>query len=356
VASGISLFGVASRGTIERQGSVTAERANGSDRKLMLFALQSSRAFGAKVASALGIALSPHEERPFEDGEHKTRPLASVRGADVYVIHSLHGDLEQTASDKLCRLLFFVGALRDSAAASVTAVVPYLAFARKDRKTQPRDPVTTRYVAALFEAVGTDRVMVVDVHNIVAFQNAFRCQTEHLEARHLFAAHFAALLDERPAVVLSPDTGGFKRAERFRVALAKATGRPVGIAFMEKLRALGVVSGETMVGDVAGATVIILDDLIASGGTMLRGAKACRAAGAVRVYAAATHGLFVENAWRAVADPDFDRVVVTDTVPPFRLDENLVRDRLTVLESAGLIAEAIRRVHGGGSIVELTEG
>src|SRR5512135_3205205 len=137
-----------------------------------LFALNASRAFGERVAQRLGMPLSPHEERDFEDGEHKARPLASVRGADVFVIQSLYGEPGQGVNDKLCRLLFFIGALRDASAGRVTAVVPYLCYARKDRKTQARDPVTTRYVAALFEAVGTDRVLTLDVHNLAAFQNA----------------------------------------------------------------------------------------------------------------------------------------------------------------------------------------
>ena len=127
-------------------------------REISLFALEGSREFGGRVADHLGLALADHEERVFEDGEHKARPLTSVRGRDVFVIHSLYGDAEQSGNDKLCKLLFFIGALRDASAARVTAVVPYLAYARKDRKTQSRDPVTTRYVAALFEAVGVELV------------------------------------------------------------------------------------------------------------------------------------------------------------------------------------------------------
>ena len=164
--------------------------------KLELFALGASRAFGEAVAARLAVALAPHEERDFEDGEHKARPLVSVRGSDVFVIHSLYGDATQSANDKLVRLLFFIGALKDAAAARVTAVVPYLAYARKDRKSKSGDPVTTRYVAGLFEAVGTDRVVTLDVHNLAAFQNAFRCRTEHLEANSLFVAHFAPLLPD----------------------------------------------------------------------------------------------------------------------------------------------------------------
>ena len=161
---------------------------------LLLFGLEASRGFAADVARALGTPLAVHEERGFEDGEHKTRPLESVRGRDVYVVQSLYGDAAQTVNDKLVRLLFFVGALRDASAARVTAVVPYLAYARKDRKSKSRDPVTTRYVAQLFEAVGADRIVTLDVHNLAAYQNAFRCRTEHLERMLVRQPHFAGRL------------------------------------------------------------------------------------------------------------------------------------------------------------------
>ena len=147
---------------------------------------------GESIGTALGSPLSAHEERDFEDGEHKTRPLENVRGCEVFVIQSLYSEPGLSVNDKLCRLLFFIGALKDASARSVTAVLPYLGYARKDRKTKARDPVTTRYMAQLLEAVGTDRVLTLDVHNLAAFQNAFRCPTDHLEAKNLFVEHFAA--------------------------------------------------------------------------------------------------------------------------------------------------------------------
>lgn len=320
----------------------------------LIFALDRSRPLAEKVAGALGRELADHREREFEDGEHKTRPLVSVRGRDVYVIHSLHADEERSVHDKLCRLLFFAGALRDAAAARVTAIAPYLCYGRKDRKTKPRDPVTTRYVARLFEAVDVDRVVAIDVHNLAAYQNAFRCATEHLEARPGFVARLAAELDENAGVaVLSPDAGGVKRAKRFRESLEAALGRGVAEAFMEKYRSRGEVSGESFVGDVEGREVVIVDDMISSGTTMRRAAKACRERGARRVRAIATHGLFVD-ADEVFADPAIDSVWVTDTVPAFRLRSETAREKLTVVSVAGLLAEAIRRLHSDGSLVELS--
>ncbi len=322
---------------------------------ISLFALNSSRAFGESVSLRLGIPLSAHEEREFEDGEHKSRPLVNVRGKDVFVIQSLYHDRQLSVNDKLCRLLFFIGALVDASAKRVTAVVPYLCYARKEVKTQPRDPVTTRYIASLFEAVGTHRIIAQDVHNVAAFQNAFRCRTEHLEARGLFADYFSGILRDQEIVVVSPDVGGMKRAERLRQALSLATGKSVPIAFMEKQRSKGVVTGGALVGRVADRAAIIIDDLISTGTTMARAAKACCESGATKVYAAASHGIFVGEAGNVLANPALEQVIITDSIPPFRLGPALVAAKLVVLDSASLFAEAIRRIHGGGSIVELLE-
>jgi ribose-phosphate pyrophosphokinase len=324
------------------------------DSKLRIFALNATRAFGARVAAELGVPLSPHEERDFEDGEHKARPLVNVRGADAFVLQSLYADAAASVNDKLVRLLFFLGALRDAGAARTTALVPYLGYARKDAKTQPRDPITTRYVAALFEAVGVDQVAALEVHNLAAFQNAFRVRTDHLDTAALFARHFAGLVGAgRSITVVSPDAGGVKRAERLRHALARALGSEPSAAFFDKARGQGRLSPGRLIGDVAGRSAIVVDDLISTGATLAHAARSCRAAGAAAVYAAAAHGLFVGDAPRTLATDDLERIVVTDSVPPFRLPPAALERKLTILSVAPLFAEAIRRIHEGGSLVEL---
>lgn len=322
---------------------------------LRLFALDASRAFGTAVSAELALPLSAHEEREFEDGEHKARPLANVRNCDVFVIQSLYGEPAQSANDKLVRLLFFIGALKDAAARRVTAVVPYLAYARKDRKTKTRDPVTTRYVASLFEAVGTDCVVTLDVHNLAAFQNAFRCRTEHLEANALFVARLAPLLGNAEIAVVSPDAGGIKRAEQFRSRIARVAQRPVAAAFAEKYRSSGVVSGEALVGDVRGKVAIIVDDLISAGSTIARAADACRRHGATRVLAAASHGLFAGAANAVLAAAAVEQIVVTDSVPPFRVTDGGLKAKLVTVGTARLFADAIARIHSGGSVTELLD-
>jgi ribose-phosphate pyrophosphokinase len=323
-----------------------------AESRLRLFALEATSELGKAVAKCLGYELSAHEERSFEDGEHKVRPLDTVRGVPVYVIQSLHGGPSESANDKLCRLLFFIGAIKDAGATSVTAVVPYLCYARKDRRTKPNDPVTTRYVAGMFEAVGTDCVITLEVHNPVAFENAFRCRTVTLTGTPLFVDYVRSL-DDRAFSVVSPDPGGAKRAELFRQAMEVSLGRPVGKAFADKHRSAGVVTGDLFIGDVAGSTALIIDDLISTGGTLLRAARAARKAGSRRVVALATHGLFTQGAAEVIADPAIDRLVVTDAVSPFNLPEGPARAKVDILPAAPLLAEAIRRIHYGKALSDL---
>lgn len=307
----------------------------------LLFALDSSHAFGQQVAQRLGVALGEHEEREFDDGEHQVRPLAGVRGRDVYVIQSQYGDARLSPADKLCRLLLFIGALKDAAAARVTAVVPCLAYARQERRSGAHDVLATRHVAALFEAAGVDAVMTLDVHNLVAFQNAFRCRTEHLEAGQLFVKYLAPLLRDGDSVVLAPDTGAVRRAEQLRRLLAAALGRPVAAAFVEKPRGAGPRGEVLLAGEVSGKQVLIVDDIIGSGATLAYAARACRSRGAARVLAAATHGQFTGEAEARLAEAAIERIVVTDSVPPFRLEEGAVKARLAVLSCSALFADAI---------------
>jgi ribose-phosphate pyrophosphokinase len=320
---------------------------------MRLFALMGTDRLGGAVAQALGAELDPHEERDFEDGEHKARPLVSVRGKDVYVLHSLAGEPGASANDKLLKLLFFIATCRENGAARVTAIAPYLAYARKDRQTKARDPVTTRYVAQLFEAVGTDCLVTLEVHNFAAFQNAFRCRTVHLDARRLFVPMVRQLAAGTPAVIFSPDGGGVKRAELLKESYEAETGAEAGFGFMEKRRSRGIVSGDLFAGDVGGKVVFLVDDMISTGGTMLRAARACRERGAVAVHAIATHGLFGKGAENLFSDGAIDSIVVTDSLDSTVKMATGGEARLEVVSCAPLVAEAVRRLEGHGSIAEL---
>ncbi len=313
----------------------------------LLFAMEGSRLYGERLASRLEWPLSAHEEREFEDGEHKIRPLVDVSRRDVFVIHSLNGGPGASPSDKLCRMLFFIGALKDAGAARVTAVTPYLCYARKDQRSQPLDPITTKYVARMYEACAADGIVTFDVHNRAAYENAFRIPTVNVEAMPVFVDHFAARLREEKLAVVSPDVGGAKRAERFRHALAAALGSEPTAGFVDKQRAGGVVTGDLFVGDVSGRAVILYDDLISTGTTLCRAAAKCREAGASRVYAAATHGLFIGDAPGVLGSAGFDGIVVGDTVRSAAEIAGILPENVTILDTSRLACEAIARVHAG---------
>jgi ribose-phosphate pyrophosphokinase len=320
---------------------------------MLLCALSETRVLAEAVALCLDRPLARIEERNFEDGEHKCRPLESVRGADAYVLQSLDGEEGKSPNDKLVRLLFFAAALRENGARRVTAVIPYLAYARKERQTKPRDPVITRYVAQLIEAAGVDTVVGLEAHNIAAFQNAFRCPTIHLDTRRIFSERAASLVGADAVVVASPDPGGVKRAQLFREMLERRLGRPVGGAFIEKRRSAGIVSGDILAGDVDGAIVLVIDDLVASAGTLKRAAARCLEAGARAVYAFAAHGLFVGEAEKTLVEAPIEKLFITDSVPPRRLSEAARTAHVEVVSAAPLLAGAIRILHEGGSMTAL---
>jgi ribose-phosphate pyrophosphokinase len=313
----------------------------------LLFALEGSRSYGGRVASRLEWPLSGHEERDFEDGEHKIRPLVDVSRRDVFVIHSLYDGVNASPNDKLCRLLFFIGALKDAGASRVTAVTPYLCYARKDQRSQPLDPITTKYIARMFEACGADAVITFDVHNRAAYENAFRVPTINIEAMPLFVEHFAARLRGEKVAVVSPDVGGAKRAERFRRALADAIGDEPTAGFVDKQRAHGVVTGDLFVGDVSGRSIILYDDLISTANTLFRAAAKCREAGANRIFAAATHALFIGDALQALDAAKLDGVVVGDTVHVKAESRGRPLERITVLDTSRLACEVIALAHSG---------
>jgi ribose-phosphate pyrophosphokinase len=319
----------------------------------VLFALPPSEALGRAVGELAGIPPQAFELRRFEDGEHKCRPLTCVRGSDVYVLCSLYGDATESVDDRLCRTLFFASALRDAGATRVTLVAPYLCYARKDRRTNPRDPVTTRYVARLVEASGVDRVVTVDVHNLAAYENAFRIGCEHLEALPIFVDRIRALGSHAFAVV-SPDPGGFHRAEALRDALERGHA-DVELAMLGKHRKGGRVRSEAFVGRVEGRLAVIVDDMIVTGTTLVRAAEACRKRGALEVHAMATHAMFTTHAREVLASPLIDSLTITDTVSSERVDLGEVRGKLSVRPIAALLARAILALHEERSLTEVRQ-
>ncbi len=320
-----------------------------------LYALAPGVGFARRVGERLGAAVEPVEERVFGDGEVKVRPETDPRGADAFVVQSLDGGVGGAVHDRLLRVLMLVGALKDAGARRVTGVFPYLAYARKDRRTKPHDPLALRYLAQMLEAVGLDAVVGFEVHEPAAFENAFRIPKLTLDPRELFIERLAQLLAGERLVVVAPDPGGLKRAQLFEEALRRRHPRVIGRAVLDKRRSAGVVSGDLVVGDVEGAVPVVIDDLISSGGTIARGARALAAAGARPAWVCVAHGVFSADAAATLGKAPLAQLLVTDSVQPPRLD----RGGLAVLETvscAPLLASAIRAIHEGEPLDALTAG
>jgi ribose-phosphate pyrophosphokinase len=322
---------------------------------MKVFAMRGSHAFGRKVAKCLGVDLCPHDERYHPDGELYVRPLVNLRGSMVFIIYSLFSDNKETVNDKLAKLMYMVGACRDAAAEKIVVVVPYLAYARSDRKVKSREPVITKYIAMMLESVGASRIITMDVHCLQAFQNAFRtCIPDNLTARIEFAKFFAhRLADVKPKhiSVLSPDVGGFSRANRFRKALMHYLGKGIGIAWLDKQHSdddSDRKSATTVIGEVR-RVMISVDDMIAGGGTSFLGAETAKQQGAEEVWCVATHGLHCGAANDLFLQPAIDHLVLADTIEPFRLKAKVLK-KVEIVPTTHLWAEAIRRTYTGSSL------
>ena len=342
---------------------------------LKIFGLNGSVEYAEKVVEELremidDLDLSQHIEKDFEDGECYAKSAdgrqGNVRGHNCFVIQSLFTDSNLSVSDRFMRLCIFCGSLRSASANEVIPVIPHMAWARQDRKTASRAPVTTKIISSMLEACGVDRVLFFDVHNKAAEENAFslRVPTDNLEAKSLHAEWAANYLRDSPKiVVLSPDSGGVQRAERFRTALIKKLKLLTGsgenanwpLAVFDKMRREnGDIQGANIVGDVENADVLLYDDMISTSGTMVKASKAVSRFGGKVSALMATHGIFVGNANRILHEVDA-KIVVTDTIPDVRNrldDEN--REKLVVVTTTTMVAQAIRKINSGtGSLSEL---
>jgi ribose-phosphate pyrophosphokinase len=315
---------------------------------MQIFDLTPLHPLGGAIAHAAGHPLAVLEARDFRGGQHKMRPLVSVRGQDVFVLSAMHPASGMSVNDFLVRMLFFIATCRDHGAARVTAVAPWLPYARKDRVTKARDPVSSRYVAQLFEAAGTDAIVTVDVHNLSAFQNGFRCRTINLDTRRLFADEVARHAADAPICIMSPDFGGVKRAELLRQAVEIVCNQPAGFAVMEKHRSGGLISGGLFAGEVADHDVWIVDDMMESGETMLRAAQACRLRGARSVHLLATHAFCGTQEAQRLLDPVVTSLTVTDSAAALPLDRK--DPRIRTLSVAPIIGKCLAGMHHGQAI------
>ena len=321
---------------------------------MQLYALDPDEPLGPTLAAALEEPLASFEERCFEDGERKLRPLHDPHGHEAVIVAALHGmgamgpamSSPTSPHDRLWRLMLLAATLRDHGAARVTAVLPYLAYARKDRRTQPWDPLSLRVLAQALESAGVAQVVAFEVHDTAAFENAFRVPVVNVQAWPVFEPLAWAQFEAGPVAVAAPDPGGVRRALALHAHLSARAMHPIGFAMVDKRRSGGVLTGGHLVaGEVEGRTVLLVDDLVATGHTLGQAAAALKRAGARGVVALAAHGLFTPGAAQALAEPALDALVVTDSVPGGRLPlGSAASAKLQVLSAAPLLAHTVAQL------------
>jgi len=311
---------------------------------LALFSGRCNRALADEVAAELGVQLGHVEIRTYADGEIYCRFEESVRGSDAFLIESMGPPI----NDHLMEQLIMVDALRRASAKRITAVTPYYPYARQDKKSLSREPITARLVANMFETAGIDRLVAVDLH-AGQIQGFHTSPLDHLTALPLLADYVGRHVDGDLTIV-SPDSGRVRMAEKYGQRLQAP------IAFLHKKRSrerAHAVEMLEVVGEVEGRTCVIVDDMIATGGTISAAAERLRDRGAAAIWAVATHGLFSGNAVDILTGAPIERVVVTNTLP---IDEGHRFEKLTVLSVASVIAHAIKAIFEDGSVSEISGG
>lgn len=306
-----------------------------------VFAIGDSTHYAKSFCDSLKIKLSTIKEDLYPETEIKLIPLEDVRNCHVTVWCALTKNSNQSISDKLCALLFFLNTLKDSGAAHINVILPYLAYSRSDQKHESYDSLTLRYLAQLLEASGANGIVTLDVHNISAFENAFRCQAINLPATSLFAEYLMTKYHNENLTILSPDIGGIKRAEKFQEELQKKHSKKAAFAFLEKYRKGEALKGQALVGQVTGQTVVILDDIISTGSTILRAVNACHNQTVGKIIVCATHGLFTKNPEQLLNSNLVTEVVVTDSNPDL-LNEKWRKDnKLKVIPCAAIFLKSV---------------
>lgn len=274
----------------------------------------------------------------FQNGETRVKLDENVRGADVFVVQPT----SEPVNDYIMELLLMIDALRRASADRITAVIPYYGYAKQEKKTSGREPISAKLVANLLTTAGADRVLSIDLHS-PAIEGFFDIPVDHLRATPLLARAFRAAVPGE-IVVVSPDAGGVGRAQDFRT---RAKG---SLAIISKQRPdVDKTEMLDIVGDVDGKTAVIVDDMISTGGTLVEAVKLLKSRGADKIYVCATHGIFAGEAMNLIAESDIDELFVTDTIP---LPQD-TPEKVTVVSVAPLLAEAIMRTHKGMSISAL---
>jgi ribose-phosphate pyrophosphokinase len=316
-------------------------------KRLMLFSGRANPELSQRIAGKLGVDLGPVTLKTFSNGEVYCRYEDSIRGADVFIVQPTCANPATgiNANDALMELLVMIDAAVGASAHRVIAVMPWYGYSRQDKKSAPREPITSRLVARMLEGAGVDRVLTMDLHT-GQIQGFFSKPLDHMTALFMLTQYFAdqGLED---LVVVAPDAGRVKTAKNF----ASKIGAELAILNKER-PAQQVAEIGYVIGDVTGKTAVIVDDMIDTAGTLKAAAQTVLDEGAVRVHAAATHAVLSGNAFENLASSRFEQIVVTDTIP--------LRDgapsNVRVLSCAELLTDSIRRIFTDDSVSEVFGG
>ncbi len=297
-----------------------------------------------RMCRHLGSPLGSARTDQFPDGELIVRIEEDVRGRDCFVVLSTC----EPVNDNLMELLIFADSLRRASARRITAVIPYFGYGRQDRKDRGRTPITAKLVANLISGAGYDRVLALDLH-AAQIQGFFDLPVDHLAAGSVLMPHFSSIFTqgESPLTVVSPDVGNMKIAEKY----ADLLGADLAVIYKRRISGSEVVSTQ-IIGDVQGRTVLMVDDMISTAGTICQAAELVLKAGAVNVYVAASHGVFVGPAIRRILDSPIKRVIITNTIPDEGRLEPLA-GKLDVICISKLFADAIHHIHHNKSVSAL---
>ena len=299
--------------------------------RLQIFSGNANPPLAEEIASYLNINLGRAIVGRFRNDETRVKLEENVRGSDVFVVQPTCTPV----NEHLMELLLLIDALKRASAARITAVIPYYGYAKQEKKTTGREPISAKLVANLIRTAGANRVLTMDLH-APAIEGFFDIPVDHLQAGPLLADYMRELSLKNP-VVVSPDAGGVGRSNSFRERIG------AGLAIIAKQRPQpDVAEVLEMVGDVENRTAIIVDDMISTGGTLAEAARALKDRGALQVYACATHGILAGGAVATIAKSSLVETVVTNTIP---LPRECEEARIRLISVAPLFAEAIMRIH-----------
>jgi ribose-phosphate pyrophosphokinase len=313
---------------------------------LKIFAGRASELFTRHVCEYIGLPVGKARVDSFPDSEMIVKLDEDVRGRDCFVLQSTCAPV----NENLMELLIWIDCLKRASAQRITAVLPYFGYARQDRKSEGRTPITAKLVANLITAAGANRVIAMDLH-AAQVQGFFDIPMDHLPASSVFTEYFRKEAPKMGDIaIVSPDPGNLKAAEYYKDELNAS------LAFIDKRRNSATsVEMTNIVGDIAGKTILMIDDMIATGGTIVNAVKVLKAHGAGKIYVAATHGVFAGEAVERLVKSPIERIIITDTIP---MCERLkpLEDRLTVLSVAPTMGEAIRAIHLNRSVSAVLKG